>query len=262
MVRVNPFSRQSLPAPRALDPVLLGTTCCIASALGYTAANVCLRILADHAQLAWAICVKESVTVALVGPWLLWRAYRGLPALPPRRALAALVLVGLAVQLIGNLGVIWAMSVVGLSVTIPAAYDQCKRTGRIYAWKLDWKPGKPNKPHPFWDSDIAKWIEAAAYSLTAHPDPRLERRVDALVDLIEEAQQPDGYLNVHFTVCEPAKRWTNLCDMHELYCAGHLMEAAVAYHEATGKRRLLDVMCRCADHIDRAFGPRKGQRRG
>ena len=118
---VNPSSGPPPPGPRAFDPVLLGTACCIASALGYTAVNICLRSLADHAQLAWATCVKESVTVLVVGPWLLWRAHRGLPTMPSRRALLALALVGLVVQLVGNLGIIWSMSVVGLAVTIPAA---------------------------------------------------------------------------------------------------------------------------------------------
>lgn len=80
----------------------------------------------------------------------------------------------------------------------------------------------------FQDSDLAKWLEAAAYSLSVHPDPELERIVDETIDLLGRAQQPDGYLNSYFTVKEPGKRWTNLQECHELYCAGHLMEAAVA----------------------------------
>jgi len=147
-------------------------------------------------------------------------------------------------------------------VTLPIEYQQCKNTGRIDAFRLDWKPGQPNPPHIFWDSDVAKWIEAAAYSLATHPDRELEQRVDDVIDLIAQAQQPDGYLNVHFTVVEPDKRWTNLRDWHELYCAGHLIEAAVAYFEATGKRKFLDVMCRYADHIDAVFGPRENQKHG
>jgi hypothetical protein len=147
-------------------------------------------------------------------------------------------------------------------VTLPIEYKQCKDTGRIDAFRLDWKPGQPNPPHIFWDSDVGKWIEAAAYSLATQPDPDLEKLVDEVVDLIAAAQQPDGYLNIHFTVVEPEKRWTNLRDWHELYCAGHLIEGAVAYHAATGKRQFLDVMCRYADHIDATFGPREGQKRG
>lgn len=147
-------------------------------------------------------------------------------------------------------------------VTIPAAYQQSKETGRIDAWKLTWRPGDPNPPHIFWDSDVAKWLEAVGYSLAIHPDPDLEALADAIIDDIAAAQQPDGYLNIHFTVVEPEKRWTNLRDWHELYCAGHLMEAAVAYYEGTGKRTLLDVLCRYADHIDQTFGPGEGQKRG
>jgi len=147
-------------------------------------------------------------------------------------------------------------------VTLPIQYEQCRKTGRIDAWELDWREGMPNKPHIFWDSDVAKWIEAAGYSLAKCPDQKLERLVDGVIDLMEKAQQPDGYVNVHFTAVEPSKRWFNLRDWHELYCAGHLMEAAVAYYEGTGKRKLLDVMCRYADYIGEVFGPNKGQKRG
>jgi len=147
-------------------------------------------------------------------------------------------------------------------VTIPIEYEQCKNTGRFDAWKLDWKPGKPGRPHHFWDSDVAKWIEAAAYVLAIEPNPELEKQVDEVIELIANAQHEDGYLNIYYSVVEPGKRWTNLKDMHELYCAGHLMEAAVAYYEATGKRKFLDVMCRYADHIDSVFGPEVGKKKG
>ncbi|HEX6970664.1 MAG TPA: beta-L-arabinofuranosidase domain-containing protein [Limnochordia bacterium] len=141
--------------------------------------------------------------------------------------------------------------------TIPHQYRQCEQTGRIDAFKLEWRPGMEPKPHYFWDSDVAKWVEAASYSLATHPDPELSALVDAVVEKIAGAQQPDGYLNIYFTVVAPQKRWTNLGMWHELYCAGHLIEAAVAHHQATGKRRLLDVACRLADHIDSVFGPGK-----
>ena len=142
-------------------------------------------------------------------------------------------------------------------VTVPHEYEQCKATGRIDAFRLDWKPGQPDEPHVFWDSDLAKWIEAASYCLATRPDPGLDKLLDEVVELVASAQQPDGYLNVHYTVVEPEKRWTNLRDRHELYCAGHLIEAAVAHHQATGKRTLLDALCRYADHIGSVFGPRK-----
>ncbi len=146
--------------------------------------------------------------------------------------------------------------------TLPQVYQFCKETGRIDALRLNWKPGMEPIPHIFWDSDIAKWIEAASYSLATHPDPALEARVDEVIDLLVEAQQPDGYLNTYFTAVEPTKRWTNLRDWHELYCAGHLIEAAVAHFQATGKRTLLAVMCRYADYIASVFGTEPGKKRG
>lgn len=105
----------------------------------------------------------------------------------------------------------------------------------------------------FQDSDVAKWLEGAAYSLAQYPDAELEARCDEIIDLIGEAQQKDGYLNTYFTVKEPDKRWTNLQEAHELYCAGHMIEAAVAYAECTGKTRLLEIVCGMADHIYRHF---------
>lgn len=109
----------------------------------------------------------------------------------------------------------------------------------------------------FQDSDVAKWLEGVAYSLAVKPDEALEKRADAVIEVIEKAQQEDGYLNTYFTIKEPEHRWQNLQECHELYCAGHMTEAAVAYYEVTGKDRLLQVMCRMADHIDRRFGEGK-----
>lgn len=109
----------------------------------------------------------------------------------------------------------------------------------------------------FQDSDVAKWLEGAAYSLILKPDAELERRADEIIEVIEKAQQPDGYLNTYFTIKEPEHRWQNLEECHELYCAGHMMEAAVAYYDATGKDRLLKVMERMADHIGGRFGTDK-----
>ncbi len=114
----------------------------------------------------------------------------------------------------------------------------------------------------FQDSDLAKWLEAVGYSLATHPDKDLEAIADWTIDLIVSAQQDDGYINTYFTIKEPDKRWTNLQECHELYCAGHMMEAAVAYYEATGKRKLLDAMCRFADYIDTVLGPEEGKIHG
>ncbi|MCS7464904.1 glycoside hydrolase family 127 protein [Paenibacillus doosanensis] len=114
----------------------------------------------------------------------------------------------------------------------------------------------------FQDSDLGKWLETVGFVLSTQPDPQLERIADEVIDLLGRAQQPDGYLNTYYTVKEPGKRWTNLRDNHELYCAGHLMEAAVSYYEATGKRKFLDIMSRYADYIAEVFGRDDGQKRG
>ncbi|TPM98901.1 glycoside hydrolase family 127 protein [Mesorhizobium sp. B2-1-5] len=114
----------------------------------------------------------------------------------------------------------------------------------------------------FWDSDWGKTIETAAYSLYRAKNPELEKKIDAVIDLYEKLQQPDGYLSSWYQRIQPGLRWTNLRDCHELYCAGHLIEGAVAYYQATGKRKLLDVMCRYADHIASVLGPEPGKKKG
>ena len=101
----------------------------------------------------------------------------------------------------------------------------------------------------FQDSDVAKWIESASYSLMNTPDPALEEELDRVIGIIAAAQDEDGYLNTYFTVKDRDKRWTNLHEAHELYVAGHMIEAACAHFEATGKRSLLDVMIRNMEHI-------------
>jgi DUF1680 family protein len=146
--------------------------------------------------------------------------------------------------------------------TLPALYRQCLDSGRIDALRLGWQPGQRPVPHRFWDSDIAKVVEACSYSLATHPDGWLESRVEEMVALLRSAQQPDGYLNTFMTQVEPANRWTDLRDGHELYCAGHLIEAGVAHFQATGRRDLLDVVSRYADYIATVFGREPGQIRG
>ncbi len=114
----------------------------------------------------------------------------------------------------------------------------------------------------FQDSDLAKWLEAVGFSLNENPDPELEKKADEIIDIIAKAQQKDGYLNTYFTIKKPNSKWTDLRDGHELYCAGHMIEAAVAYFEATGKRKLLDVVCRLADHINTVFGTEPNKKKG
>ncbi len=105
----------------------------------------------------------------------------------------------------------------------------------------------------FQDSDAAKWLEAVSYSLTVKPDKELQEKADKLIDLIASSQDTDGYLNTFYTIKDKDKRWTNLLEGHELYCSGHMIEAGCAYFEATGKRNLLEVCEKNADHIYNVF---------
>jgi hypothetical protein len=114
----------------------------------------------------------------------------------------------------------------------------------------------------FQDSDVAKWLEAVAFCLATLRDPQLEAAADGLIETMGEAQWPDGYLNTYFTLAKKGERWTNERESHELYIAGHLIEAAVAYYRATGKRRFLEIMMKNADHIDSVFGPEEGKLHG
>ncbi|PJJ71631.1 hypothetical protein CLV46_1182 [Diaminobutyricimonas aerilata] len=141
------------------------------------------------------------------------------------------------------------------TATLPQQEHMLRTGGQIEALAHAWKPGDPNEPHVFWESDVAKWIEAASYSLATHPDAALERRVDEVIEALAGAQQEDGYLNTYFTVVRPGERFTDLRDAHELYVAGHLIEAGVAHHAATGKTTLLGIVRRLADLIDREFAP-------
>jgi len=139
--------------------------------------------------------------------------------------------------------------------TLPQQWAQMKRPGQqLDALRLQWKPGHPHEPHIFWESDVAKWIEAASYVLGRACDEALERDVDEAIELLAGAQQPDGYLNVYFTVVKPELRFTDLRDAHELYCLGHLVEAAVAHVEATGKATLLAIVERYVDLVAKLFG--------
>jgi DUF1680 family protein len=142
--------------------------------------------------------------------------------------------------------------------TLPHNLMWCENTGRISNFaKAAGSVEGEFKGIYFNDSDVYKVLEGAAYVLATHPDRKLERQVDEIIEKVAGAQQDDGYLNSYYTLVEPENRWTNLRDKHELYCAGHLFEAAVAHYRATGKRTLLSVACKFADHIDSIFGPDK-----
>lgn len=141
------------------------------------------------------------------------------------------------------------------TVTLPVCIDQIEnQTGRIRNFE---KAAIPEGPHSgifFDDSDVYKAVEGIAYSLINHPDEALERKADEWIDKFAAAQQPDGYINTFYTINGLDKRWVNM-DMHEMYCAGHMLEAGVAYFKATGKRKLLDVAQRMVDHMMTIFGP-------
>jgi|LSQX01.1.fsa_nt_gb DUF1680 family protein len=141
---------------------------------------------------------------------------------------------------------------INAKTTAQAIYDKFSETGRFDALKHDWTDGMPNKPHIFWDSDIAKWIEGVAYILEKTDMPELEEICDNAIDLIEKNQAEDGYFNSYFQVVEKDKRFTNR-DWHELYCLGHLIEAALAYKHATGKDKLLNCCLRYVDLVYRIF---------
>ena len=143
-------------------------------------------------------------------------------------------------------------------VTLPSQYELMEETGRIDNFRrASGKIKGEFKGIYFNDSDVYKWIEGCAYSLAYERAPKIEEMADKVIDEIAAAQREDGYLNTFYTFEKGEERWSNLRDMHELYCAGHLFHAAVAYHRATGRRKLLDVAIRFADHIYETFGPDK-----
>jgi DUF1680 family protein len=166
----------------------------------------------------------------------------------------------------------WAPRIeINRTVSIPFAFQKCEETGRVEnfnraaaALRGELKD-KKIPPYPFDDTDLYKVIEGAAYTLTVHPDAKLEAYVDGLIEKIAAAQEKDGYLYPARTI-DPQKphpwagatRWElEKVDSHELYNIGHLSEAAVAYYQATGKRSLLEVALKTADLLDRTFGPGK-----
>jgi len=144
------------------------------------------------------------------------------------------------------------------TVTLDACMYQTEvKTPRIRNFeKVARHKGEQHEGIFYDDSDVFKALEAIAYSLRNHPDGKREARADAWIDKIAAAQLPDGYLNTYFTLRGLDKRWTDM-SMHEDYNGGHLIEAGVAYFDATGKRKLLDVAIRWANHFDSLFGPGK-----
>jgi hypothetical protein len=141
-------------------------------------------------------------------------------------------------------------------VSIPHNYKWCEETGRFtnFAKAAGLMEGKFEGIY-FNDSDVYKVLEGTAYSLAQHPDEALEARADKVIDWIAASQHENGYINSYYTLVEPDKKWTNLRVRHELYCGGHMFEAAVAYARATGKEKLLEVSKGFAKRVDEIFGP-------
>jgi DUF1680 family protein len=143
------------------------------------------------------------------------------------------------------------------TTTLAVCIDQIEnQTGRIRNFENAAKGSGEHLGVYFDDSDVYKALEGIAYTLKNNPDPELEKKADEWIDKIAAAQESDGYIYTFYTLTGLDKRWDNM-DKHEMYCAGHLTEAAVAYYQATGKRKLLDVAIRMANHMMSEFGPDK-----
>ncbi len=141
--------------------------------------------------------------------------------------------------------------------TIPVCIDQIEnQTGRIRNFENAAKGEGKHSGIFFDDSDVYKAVEGVAYSLINHPDAELERHMDEWIDKFAAAQLEDGYINTYYTLTGLDKRWTDM-DKHEMYCAGHMLEAGIAYYKATGKDKLLGVAKRMVEHMMNTFGPDK-----
>ena len=124
-------------------------------------------------------------------------------------------------------GYVGTRQAINRTATLPAVYERFSATHRFEALKCRWKNGDPDMPHIFWDSDVAKWLEGASYILKFSNDDEIRAEIESAIDDIIENSDDDGYFNSHYLVTEQNERFCNR-GCHELYCAGHLFEAAVA----------------------------------
>ena len=196
--------------------------------------------------------MKHANTTALVVALALSHAVRLQADEPKHRELSAVPFTDVKVQ-----DDFWAPRIeTNREVSLPHNFKWCEDTGRFsnFAKAAGDVEGKFEGIY-FNDSDVYKVLEGASYSLADHPDPVLDKMTDDAIAKIAAAQHENGYLNTYFTLVEPDKKWTDFRVRHELYCAGHLFEGAVAHYRATGKTTLLDVATRFADRIDELFGP-------
>lgn len=144
------------------------------------------------------------------------------------------------------------------TVSLPTQWEELTATGAIGNFTIAaGSGGGSQRGFVFSDSDVYKWVEAASWALASSDDNALSTRLDAVISVIESAQMDDGYINTWYQIHTPAKRFTNLRDDHELYCAGHLIQAGIAHRRCTGSDRLLNVAIRFADLICAEFGPGK-----
>lgn len=153
----------------------------------------------------------------------------------------------------------WAhRQAVNHKVSLKHGYVMLNKAGNIHNLKLAAGLETGNfRGINFYDETVYKWLEGLGWELGRAPDEGLQALADEVISIIAAAQQPNGYLNSYYQVAEPDRKWTDLDFSHELYCAGHLIQAAIAFKRALGDERLLEIACRFADHIESVFGPGK-----
>lgn len=156
----------------------------------------------------------------------------------------------------------WAeRQAVNRQVSLKHGYAMLNEAGNLHNLKMaaGWESGQYRGKN-FADETVYKWLEAMAWELGRAPDAELQALANEVISLVAAAQQPDGYLNSYYQVVEPERKWSDLDFGHELYCAGHLIQAAIAFKRAVGDERLLEIACRFVDRIAAVFGP--GPREG
>ena len=144
------------------------------------------------------------------------------------------------------------------NVSLKHGYAMLNKAGNLHNLKMvvGWESGTYRGMN-FADENVYKWLEALGWELGRAPDEGLQSLADEVISLLAAAQQPDGYLNSYYQVVEPEAKWTDLDFGHELYCAGHLIQAAIAFKRAVDDDRLLVIVLRFVDHIETVFGPGK-----
>jgi len=163
-----------------------------------------------------------------------------------------------AVSLAGGFWSRWQE--INRQVTLDHGYRMLESEGHLDNFRIAvGRMAGSHRGRVFNDSDVYKWLEAVGYELRLRPDPKLQRRAEAVIELIAAAQQADGYLNTYYQIVEPDKRWSDLDFSHELYCAGHLFQAAAAYSHASPDQALSGIATRFADLLCATFGPDKAQ---